>query len=400
MKILLVHNHYQSASPSGEDVAFDNDRLLLAQAGHEVETYTRHNDSIGNSALSRAGAAASLFWSDRSYRDISRLLAEFRPDVAHFHNTFPLISISGYRACREHGLPVVQTLHNYRLVCPGGLLQRDGKPCEKCIEGSLVSAVQYGCYRQSRAATALVAGMLSVNRLRGVYSRDVDRYLCLTAFARQRFLRAGFPAHRLIVRANGLPNPPQLGRGDGGFALFVGRLRQEKGVETLIRAWKDVPYPLKIVGDGPLRSDMETLARTLGINVTFEGLKERADVAAFMQSATLLIIPSECYEGFPVTVLEGLATGVPLVVSALGALDELIDAPTHGVKFTPGDPIGLRAAATGLLADPAARLAMRLANRTLFDTMYSPATALQSLEKIYGHLTSERQLEPMAPASA
>ncbi len=228
--------------------------------------------------------------------------------------------------------------------------------------------------------------MLTTNRLRHVYREDVDCYICLTEFARRRFVRGGLPECRLTVRANGLINPPALGAGDGGYALYVGRLSSEKGVETLIRAWEGIDYPLKIVGDGALRPQLQALAQTKGLRVTFEGFRPRSDVAVLMQAATLLLIPSECYEGFPNTVLEALACGTPMIVSAIGALDELIEAPTHGLKFTPGDVSDLRNVTTALLSDPAARQVMRLKNRSLFDRQYSPRSALESLQQIYRHI--------------
>jgi glycosyltransferase involved in cell wall biosynthesis len=228
--------------------------------------------------------------------------------------------------------------------------------------------------------------MLAVNRRRGVYTRNVDRYICLTRFALERFVRAGLPARLLVVRANGLLNPPDAGRGEGKFALYVGRLSKEKGVETLIRAWQGIDFPLRIVGEGPLRSSLEQLARSRQVNVSFEGFRTRNEVHAFMQDATLMVTPSEWYEGFPVVTLEGLAAGTPMVVSALGALDEIIDSPANGLKFSPGDPVSLRQAAISLIDNATARSAMRLNNRKLFEEQYSSQSAVRSLESIYDAL--------------
>ena len=233
--------------------------------------------------------------------------------------------------------------------------------------------------------------MLAVNRRRRVYTKDVDRYICLTRFAVERFVRAGFPSRLLIVRPNGLLNPPNAGHGEGRFALYVGRLSKEKGVETLIRAWQDIDYPLRIVGEGPLRTSLEQLARSLQVSVIFEGFRTRSEVHAFMQDATLMVTPSEWYEGFPVVTLEGLAAGTPMVVSALGALDEIIDSPANGLKFNPGDPVSLRQAVVALLGNPAALSAMRLSNRKLFEEQYSPQSAVRSLESIYQTLRVDRR---------
>ena len=384
MRILLLHNLYQSASPSGEDIAFENERMLLEENGYEVITYRRHNDSIGSSILERGEAALSLFWSRRSYSEITRLIRESRPDVAHFHNTFPLISTSGYDACQKNGIPVIQTLHNYRLICPGALLLRNGLPCEKCIEGSLLNSVQHACYRNSRTATALVAGMLYANRTLGVYKDKVSHYICLTEFAKKRFIQGGLPADRLTVRANALMNGPQIGSGNGGYALFVGRLGQEKGISTLIRAWENIKeLPLKIVGEGPLGISLRQQAVASKAQVEFLGFRERTSIFQLMRDATMLIIPSECYEGFPVTAMEGMASGTPMIVSSIGALDEILSSPVHCLKFPPGDAEKLQQRVLELLQQPEKMAEMRRENRKLFEARYAPEKALKSLINIY-----------------
>lgn len=400
MRILLAHNYYQSSSPSGEDIVFDRERQLLENAGHDVVTYTRHNDAIESSVSSRVLAASSLFWSRSAYRDISTLIKKHRPDVAHFHNTFPQISTSAYRACKILAVPVVQTLHNYRLLCPGALLLREGRPCEVCVGRMPLPAIKHNCYRNSKLGTALVSTMLLTNRITRTYSNDVDCYICLTEFGRQRFAQGGLPAARLTVRSNALFDPPGAGRGNGGYALYVGRLSREKGVHTLIGAWQGIDYPLTIVGDGPMRAELEQFARQSGRKITFLGLRTRHEVLTLMQDATLLAIPSEWYEGFPNTVLEALATGTPLVVSAIGALNEIVNDPENGRKFAAGNAVQLRLAAQQLLNDPIALATIRQQNRALFDRCYSPSHALTSLEQIYrsainGRTQSAAALSPV-----
>lgn len=380
MRILLAHNFYRSGSPSGEDSVFRNERQLLESHGHEVVSYERHNDSIAADLASKARTALEATWSRRTYADIAALLGEHRPDVAHFHNTFPQISPSAYQACRDAGVPVVQTLHNYRLICPGALLMRDGRPCEDCIGRSALSAVQHACYRQSSAATAIVATMLAIHRARGTYANAVDRYVALTAFAKQRFIRGGLPADRIVVRPNCLMDNPGIGDGSGDYALYVGRLSAEKGVRTLIAAWDGMELPLKVAGDGILRPE---LARAAGSNVEFLGFQSRTQVLALMRAARCLIIPSECYEGFPVTVLEALSCATPLIVAAIGALDEIVEEPRNGLKFAPGNPAALRGAVRELLANPARLEQIRRANRESFETHYSAARGIESLEEIY-----------------
>jgi glycosyltransferase involved in cell wall biosynthesis len=393
MKILLAHNYYQSTAPSGEDSVFLMERELLESSGHEVVLYERHNDEIGTAMATRVATALATTWSRTSFREVSRLIETHRPDVAHFHNTFPLISPSAYRACQIHGVPVVQTLHNYRLICPGALLMRDGLPCEQCVGTSFAPAIKHACYRDSRGATSIVAGMLALNRLRGSYRYDVDCYLSLTQFARDRYIRGGLPHDRIAVRGNFLSNAPSVGDGTGQFALYVGRLTPEKGVATLVRAWQGINLTLKVVGDGSLRNALEKQAMESGARIEFVGLRPRSEVWSLMQKARFVIIPSECYEGFPITALEAFATGAPLIVAAIGALNEVIPGPAHGLKFKAGDADSLHATAASLIAAPEMLDSMRIANRTLFENHYTREHALRSLENIYSHVKESRQFK-------
>jgi glycosyltransferase involved in cell wall biosynthesis len=232
--------------------------------------------------------------------------------------------------------------------------------------------------------------MLATNRSRGVYATAVDRYICLTEFARERFVRGGLPAKQLVVRANALMNAPQAGSGSGGYALFVGRLGQEKGIATLLRAWQGIEHlSLRIVGEGPLGATLRQQAAGNPL-VEFLGFRQRSEVFELMRDATMLIIPSECYEGFPVTAMEGMASGTPMIVSAIGALDEILDAPSQCLKFPPGNAEALRTSVLSLSKNPALLQSMRESNRSIFDSRYSPAQALRSLMDIYESAIAER----------
>jgi glycosyltransferase involved in cell wall biosynthesis len=382
VKILLAHEYYQV--PGGEDSMFRAERELLRNAGHDVVTYEVHNDDVGDGLRDRVGVALATPWSRKTLRALRTLLARERPQLAHFHNTFPLISPSAYRACREAGVPVVQTLHNYRLVCPGGLLQRAGAPCEDCVGHSLAPAIVHRCYRGSLAGTAVVAAMLLFNRARSTYANDVDRYIVLTDFGREILERGGLPRSKLVVRPNGLTEDPGAGDGSGGFALYAGRLSPEKGVATLLRAWREVPgVPLMIAGDGELRGELEAAARDARIDVRFVGHRAHAEILALMRSAALVVLPSEWYEGLPVSYVEALACGAPVAASRIGSLGEILRDGENGAHFPPADPPALAAAVRGLLADPARLGRTRTANRRLFEERYSPVAALRSLEAVY-----------------
>jgi len=395
MRVLLVHNFYRSSAPSGEDEVVRSEHRLLMENGFEVIPFTRYNDDLGTGALGALGAVFSNAWSFASVNALRRLIEEQRPDIAHFHNTFPQISPAAYDACREAGVPVVQTLHNYRMFCANGLLNRDGAACESCLGRAPLPALWHGCYRESRVATA---GMLigsSLHRARRTYQTQVDRYIVLTEFARQRFIAHGIPADRIVVRGNCLPCDPGPGSGGGGYALYAGRLTAEKGVRTLIRAWRRTSgITLRVAGDGELRAELEREARDLPVE--FLGRVPPERVIDLMQRAELLVVPSECYEGFPRVIVEAFATGTPIVAANLGGLGELVD-ERAGIKFLSGDDSALADAVTALWRAPALRENLRRANRRRFERDYSPAMGLASLHEIYraaSHLNDAR----LAPA--
>jgi glycosyltransferase involved in cell wall biosynthesis len=398
LRILVAHTYYRSSAPSGEDAAFDSERRLLERSGIEVIPFTRRNDDIDDtSMLTRMKLAMDTSWSTGTYRSLHQLIREKRPDVAHFHNTFPQMSPSAYAACRELGVPVVQTLHNYRLVCAGALLQRDGQPCEKCLNGSAVLGLLPGlvhrCYRGSLGATGALTLMLATNRLRGSYARNVDRYIALTRFAASRLAAGGLPADRIVVKPNCLDEEPEAGRGGGGFALYVGRLSDEKGVRTLLRAWRHLgSHRLLIVGDGPLREELVRMASAARLAVSFLGRLPRTEVLALARQAAFQVVPSECYEGFPMVVLEAFACGTPVVASRIGSLDELVDEGVTGTKFRATDPEDLVRAVGRLIGDPERFARMRQSCRAVFEQHYTADRNIAQLVAIYTDVMSEATL--------
>lgn len=385
MKILLSHDYYRSNAPSGEDAVFKNECELLEKNGNEIFRYERFNDDIDESTLlKRVTLARESVWSDKTYEDVSSLLHRIRPDIAHFHNTFPLISPSAYAACQDNQVPVVQTLHNFRLICAGGMLMRDGRPCEDCVGTSLLPALLHRCYRGSITATSALVWMLGSNRFRGTYKTLVNRYIALTNFSAGRLKAGGIPEGKLIVKANFLPDAPFAGRGDANYAVYAGRLGEEKGVRNLITAWKYVnDFPLKILGGGPLRKELEEQARRNGLQINFLGFQPREEVLNIIGQATLQIIPSECYEGFPMVVLEAFACGTPLVASRIGSLDEIVVEGETGVKFEPGDPLDLAMKINNLRSDRERLKVMRQNARDLFDKKYAPDRNYSELIAIY-----------------
>lgn len=336
MRVLMLHNLYQQ--PGGEDVVVEQERVLLESQGHEVQLLTESNERIGGLGAYISTACNSIY-SRSSGRTISKTIAEFRPDIIHVHNFFPLISPSAYFACERAGVPVVQTLHNFRIICPGATLFRSGHVCEDCLGRQVPwPGVRHKCYRENFLGSAAVATMISIHRGTGTWANKVSGYIALTRFARHKFISGGLPPAKLFIKPNFLLEDPGLGARDGNFALFVGRLSPEKGVRTLISAWKSLPdkYFLKIVGSGPLERELRSIAGEHS-NMEFLGRLPRESVYALMDHAQFLVVPSEWYESFPVVVAEAFARGLPVIASNIGSLAELIDDGRTGFLFQPGN---------------------------------------------------------------
>jgi glycosyltransferase involved in cell wall biosynthesis len=371
---LSIHNHYQQSG--GEDRVCAAEATLLEQHGHKVERYVDHNDRIGSNTVL---AGFGTIWSKRTYAQL-RSFGQLRAvDVAHFHNTFPLISPAGYYAVRRAGVPVVQTLHNYRLICPGSLLSRDGLVCDKCVQRrSLLPAIAHGCYRQSRAATGAVVGMLAVHRTAGTYQKQVDVYIALSEFARGKFIEGGLPRDRIVVKHNFVSPDPGPGQGQGGYALFAGRLSQEKGIVTLSQAWQALSdIPLKVAGDGPLKENQWPAS------VSTLGLQPRESVLALMRDARVLVFPSICYENAPVTIVEAFACGLPVIASNLGSIPEFVQHRHNGLLFKPGDPEDLARQVRWAFDHPEELRAMRANARREYEDKYTAERGYKTLMAIY-----------------
>ncbi len=390
MRILLVHNTYQQ--PGGEDVVFQRERDLLRGNGHEIMEYRRFNDEIKNySIIRRISLLGRTVWASDSYRDVTEILRQAKPDIVHVHNAFPLISPSIFSACRNENVPVVQTLHNYRLLCPGGNFCRDGKPCEDCITGNYWQGALHGCYRNSRTETAPVALMLTVHHARKTWTEMVDAYIVLTEFSRGRYVEAGFPQDQILVKPNFVDPDPGQRTGAGSYALFVGRLDKEKGLPTLLKAWLQMSHShtLRIAGDGCYRPETEAVARIYP-NVEFTGWLPRHRVVEEMKGARFVVFPSEWYENLPLVIIEAFACGVPVIASRLGAMQELVDHGETGLLFTPGDVDDL--ARTMALAWDQPDYMQRLGEhaRKEYEAKYTAAANYRQLIDIYEKVIARR----------
>jgi glycosyltransferase involved in cell wall biosynthesis len=385
VKILLVHNKYQQ--PGGEDVVFEQERKLLENAGHNVATYCRTNDEISKySGLQRLTLIKNTISSEESRREVLGVLQREEPEVVHIHNTFMMISPSIYSACREAGVPVVQTLHNYRLLCPAANFFRDGHVCEECEEHGVWRGVKYGCYRGSRVATATVALMLTVHRQRHTYTESIDRFIALSAFAKNKYVAGGLPGEKIEVKPNFVDPDPGERSQAGDYAVFVGRLSEEKGLDTLVAAWSRLAnrIPLVIVGDGPVGSRLKKQAQERGISsIDFRGRLPRSEAQEVVKRSRFMILPSECYENFPMGMVEAFACGVPVISARLGALQELIDDGRTGLHFTPGSPEELAEKVEWAWSHPERLREMGKEARREFERRYTAEKNYSMLMDIY-----------------
>jgi glycosyltransferase involved in cell wall biosynthesis len=338
MQIILVHNTYQQ--PGGEDAVMESEAALLRAAGHGVIEYRRSNCEIDSLTPSkRVMLPKHVVWASDAVQGLRKLIEHEKPSVVHFHNTFLMVSPAAYYPCREARVPVVQTLHNFRLLCSNASLFRNGYVCEDCL-GKILPwpAIVHTCYRDSLMETAVVSTMLVIHRWLKTWQKRVDLYIALTQFARRKFIEGGLPSEKIVVKPNFVYPDLGVGEHDGRYALFVGRLSPQKGLQTLLQAWRILKgIPLKIVGDGPLMADIQLQIRNYKIE-TIEtlGRRSREDVLALMRRAFILIFPSECYENFPMVIAEAFACGLPVVSSAHGATLEVVDNGRTGVHFIPG----------------------------------------------------------------
>ena len=381
----MVHNTYREAG--GEDVVFENEKRLLQRNGHIVIPYVRSNLELQDTYfLDRIAIATQMIWSSKTRRGFAAILDAECPDIVHVHNTFMAISPSIYSACSERGIPVVQTLHNFRLLCPAGNFFRDGIICKECVDQSLLRSVHHGCYRNSRGATAGVALMLATHRALNTWRASITRFITLTEFAKAQFLAAGFPSDKLVVKPNFVDPDPCERQGAGEYAVFVGRLAEDKGLRDLLNAWKKLPRrrPLHILGEGVERTALEAAACESQLSgVTFRGRLSREAVIETVKGARFIIVPSKWYEGFPMCIVESFACGTPVLCSRLGGMSEIVEDHVTGLHFNSGDAEDLARKVEWAWNHPLELSQMGRAARAKYETEYDAEKNYSLLMEIY-----------------
>lgn len=391
MVILFVHNYYQQAG--GEDAGVRQERDLLAAAGHKIIEYSRHSNEITlDGYRSRLRLAAEAQWSRRTLSELRRLLGREKPNVAYIHNTVPLVSPSAYYACSEASVPVIQTLHNYRLLCPAHSFLRQGHVCEECVDHTLFRSIWYRCYQDSAGASAALALMIATQRLMGTWKEKVSCFIVRTEFAKAKFIQGGFPSERIVVKPCFVHPDPGPRSGAGDSAVFVGRLSAEKGLRTLFAAWGKLSrkIPLRIVGTGPLWDELHTRARNMiGHNIEMLGSLSNVDTLAEIKRSRFLVFPSEWYEGLPLTIAEAFACGVPVIASRIGSMINLIKDGHTGLHFTPGDALDLAAKVEWAWAHPSEIERMGCNARAEYEANYTAERNYEILSDINRRVTGK-----------
>lgn len=382
MKVLMVHNRYQQRG--GEDAVVDAETRLLVANGVEVQRLDVDNDAIhGMSAKMRA--SMNLFVASSAMTDeLQSILMEFRPDVVHVHNWFPTISAFIFRRCKQADIPVVHTLHNYRLLCINATLFRDGGVCEDCIGATFrTPGVIHKCYRDSAVGSFVATASMLAQWAAGTWHHSVDRFIALSQFARVKLVQSGLPAEKIVVKPNFVDPDPGPAPGDGGYFLYAGRLTEEKGLRTLLQCWSNDPgLPLlRIAGLGPLQNEVKEAVAVLG-NVEWMGEKSNEEVAHLMGRAKATLCPSLWYEGMPRVVIESMAAGTPVVASRIGCYPEMIADGQSGALFTAGDAGSLLERLRNLEAADAFA-AMRPQSRRRYLEAYTGERNLSLLLNVY-----------------
>ena len=390
MKVLLAHNFYQSTSPSGEDMVFNNELKLLKRNNINVIEYTKYNDIVEDN-IDKIKTSFVAKWSKQSYDEITSLIRKEKPDLVHFHNIWYLISPSAYYACQNLNVPVIQTLHNFRLFCINGLLMNNDNVCEKCITGSPYRGAVNRCYRESLFYSLPMASILQTHQNNKTWDTQIDAFISLSDFSKQKYIQYGLQADKIFIKPNFYMNPPKPSYYNDGFGLFVGRLSREKGIDILLNASnilgnvdENKKILIKIVGDGAQSGIIKSRINTERINnVELLGRKNHLDIIKLIKNALFITLPSICYEGFPLVIAEAYACGKPVIASRLGAIAELVEDGKTGLLFEPGNARDLAAKIKWMYEHEDECIQMGRNAHKVFEEKYTAERNFEILMNIY-----------------
>jgi len=395
MKIFLIHNSHRSGSSSGDDIVFKKESVLLESHEQKICKINPSNDEYDkNGVLQKILTILQVPWSFNYYKNIKQLLIKENPDIIHLHNIFPFISPSVFYAAASVGIPIIQTLHDFRYLCPIAFLMRSGEICDECKDGAFLKSVEYGCFKGSKLQSIPIALMLKLHWYLNTFKKQIDGYICLTESQRKIFLDAGFDERKLFMKPNFVDdtfNKEEYRYGD--YAVFIGRLGEEKGVRTLIGAWKNLPdIPLKIVGDGPDSNEFKSLVRDLNIkNIEFLGYKPYLECRKILNNARFLIMPSIVYETFGLSNIEAFSHCKPVIASNLGAMADIVKDKTTGFLFTPMNTRELAEKVRWLWNNPEECKRMGFNARREYEEKYTPGRNYEMLMNIYREVIEKKR---------
>lgn len=391
MKVLFIHNRYQHRG--GEDAVLDMELRLLESHGHEIETLLFDNESIAGTG-SKVSAALKAVYNPYAAKKLEAKVSTFRPDVIHVHNLFFDASPSVLYQAKRMGIPVVATLHNYRLICANAMLIREGAICEKCIHSTFPSSgIINKCYRGSAVQSGLVTAITGTHKILGTWKNKVDAYITLSGFMRNKILSgsAGLEANKVYITPNAIADPGEGAKLRDDYFLFVGRISPEKGILQLARMFAETKIgKLIIAGDGPQAENIRQLAATTD-NIDYLGLQPAETVIAYMKQAKALIFPSTWYEGMPMTIIEAFATGTPVLASRLGSMVEMIEEGKNGFLFEPGNMDDLHE----LIKKIKWKEELYAGPRNSYLEKYSEEAHYNNILKIYKQLSNGQHKDPV-----
>jgi glycosyltransferase involved in cell wall biosynthesis len=395
MTILIIHNSHRSGSSSGDDVVFKKEAELLKKHGHRVVCFNISNDEFDDSGiLKKIFLGLQIPWSVVFYRQIKRILKKVKPDIVHIHNFFPLLSPSIYHAIKSEGIPLVQTLHDFRFLCPMAFFMKDGSICVECREFGPIRSIRYGCFKNSKIQTIPVVLMLKLHYRLNTFKEKIDAYICLTEFQRSIFVNAGFDENKFFVKPNFIDDTykaePTI---QDEYVAFIGRIGEEKGLETLINAWKYLKdVPLKLVGDGPDADKFKALIQKMKINnIDSIGYRPHDECMNILNSARFLVMPSVCYETFGLTIVEAFSHCKPVIASNLGAMADIVKNGETGLLFKPKDADDLAEKVRWLWNNHEECRKMGLNARSEYEAKYTPERNYEMLMDIYEEVLKRRK---------
>lgn len=394
MKALIVHNSHRSGSSSGDDIVFKKESKLLEQNGHKVLKINPSNDEYDRSGrIKKLSIILQVPWSFTYYRIIKEILIKEKPDIIHLHNFFPFISLSVCYAANSVGIPIIQTLHDFRYLCPTAFLMRSERICNECISGAFLKSVKYGCFKDSKLQSIPVAFMLKLHWFIKTFKK-IDAYICLTESQRKIYRDAGFDEKKIFIKPNFVNNMFEQDKYTfGNYVVFIGRLSEEKGLSTLIGAWRDLPdIPLKIVGDGPDSAKFRSLVSELKIkNIEFLGYKPYLECRKILNDARFLVMPSLCYETFGLSIVEAFSYCKPVIASNLGAMADLVKHGQTGLLFEPRNYKDLAEKIKWLWVHKDETIRMGKNARKEYEEKYTPEKNYEMLMGIYEKVITTRR---------